>query len=164
MEWRERSRSRLPMDWRTDSRSRSRPSASFPPNPWEMGPDPLTYDFDSKPQPLQAIPIPIPQRGHEVLEHDFGGGYHPIPMPPPYHPSASMPAEVMNGGYPMLKMPERHVFPKHVRKTSFDHTVSRSGIMSDVGGRHQVNGRPMGPDSNSSSLVGFNPPFVICDH
>ena len=68
------------------------------------------------------------------------------------HPSSSMPASgfyaPVNPEQGMLRMEQRHVFPKHVRKTSFDHTVSRSGIMGDIGGRHQVNGRPMPPDSS----------------
>lgn len=42
---------------------------------------------------------------------------------------------------------ERPSFPKHVRKTSFDHTVSREKIFPGVSGRHQVNGKPLSPDS-----------------
>ncbi|EGO25829.1 hypothetical protein SERLADRAFT_448749 [Serpula lacrymans var. lacrymans S7.9] len=38
-------------------------------------------------------------------------------------------------------------FPKHVRKTSFDHTVQKAGIFAGVSGRHQVNGKPLSPDS-----------------
>jgi GATA-binding protein len=38
--------------------------------------------------------------------------------------------------------PEQHSFPRHVRKTSFDHTVSKNGIFASISGRHQVNGRP----------------------
>lgn len=44
---------------------------------------------------------------------------------------------------------EPRSFPRHVRKTSFDHTVSRAGILPlPGGGRHQVNGRPLPPDSS----------------
>ncbi|KAI6000564.1 hypothetical protein EDD15DRAFT_2159814 [Pisolithus albus] len=39
------------------------------------------------------------------------------------------------------------VFPKHVRKTSFDHTVEKEGIFAGPSGRHQVNGKPLSPDS-----------------
>lgn len=38
--------------------------------------------------------------------------------------------------------PEQRSFPRHVRKTSFDHTVSKNGIFASISGRHQVNGRP----------------------
>ncbi|KAJ3570962.1 hypothetical protein NP233_g4061 [Leucocoprinus birnbaumii] len=41
-------------------------------------------------------------------------------------------------------------FPRHVRKTSFDHTVSREMILQNIGGRHQVNGRPLPPLENSA--------------
>ena len=37
---------------------------------------------------------------------------------------------------------EQCSFPKNVRKTSFDHTVSKDGILASKSGRHQVNGRP----------------------
>ena len=37
---------------------------------------------------------------------------------------------------------EQRSFPKNVRKTSFDHTVSKDGILASISGRHQVNGRP----------------------
>lgn len=43
--------------------------------------------------------------------------------------------------------PEHRSFPRHVRKTSFDHTVSKDGIFSGLSGRHQVNGKPLSPDS-----------------
>lgn len=36
-------------------------------------------------------------------------------------------------------------FPRHVRKTSFDHTVSKEGIFPGLSGRHQVNGKPLSP-------------------
>lgn len=38
-------------------------------------------------------------------------------------------------------------FPRHVRKTSFDHTVEKDGIFAGISGRHQVNGKPLSPDS-----------------
>lgn len=42
---------------------------------------------------------------------------------------------------------EQRAFPKHVRKTSFDHTVSKDGILLGLSGRHQVNGKPLPPDN-----------------
>ncbi|KAJ7497282.1 hypothetical protein FB451DRAFT_1017720 [Mycena latifolia] len=44
--------------------------------------------------------------------------------------------------------PDQRGFPRHVRKTSFDHTVSKDGIFATIGGRHQVNGKPLSPDSH----------------
>lgn len=38
--------------------------------------------------------------------------------------------------------PDRRSFPRRVRKTSFDHTLYKDGILADIVGRHQVNGRP----------------------
>ncbi|TFK44670.1 hypothetical protein BDQ12DRAFT_29683 [Crucibulum laeve] len=38
-------------------------------------------------------------------------------------------------------------FPRRVRKTSFDHTVSKDGILAGLVGRHQVNGKPLPPDA-----------------
>lgn len=37
-------------------------------------------------------------------------------------------------------------YPRHVRKTSFDHTVSRNGILAGLTGRHQFNGKPLPHD------------------
>ncbi|KAF8909838.1 hypothetical protein CPB85DRAFT_705335 [Mucidula mucida] len=49
--------------------------------------------------------------------------------------------------------PENRSFPRHVRKTSFDHTVSKDGILAGLKGRHQVNGKPLSP-----SLIGTKRP------
>lgn len=38
-------------------------------------------------------------------------------------------------------------FPRHVRKTSFDHTVTKDSLTVDGKGRHQVNGKPWSPES-----------------
>ncbi|KII92376.1 hypothetical protein PLICRDRAFT_172475 [Plicaturopsis crispa FD-325 SS-3] len=43
--------------------------------------------------------------------------------------------------------PDQRSFPRHVRKTSFDHTVSKESIYAGLSGRHQVNGKPLSPDS-----------------
>ncbi|KAG8862459.1 hypothetical protein FRB96_001530 [Tulasnella sp. 330] len=77
-----------------------------------------------------------------------GGGFHPSSLPATglYGLASTSNQDISPPGpWPQEK---KHLFPKHVRKTSFDHTVSRSGIMGDAGGRHQVNGRPIGPDSS----------------
>lgn len=46
-------------------------------------------------------------------------------------------------------------FPRRVRKTSFDHTVSKEGIgaMGALGGRHQVNGRPVWVEGGRGSTL-----------
>ncbi|KAF9071684.1 hypothetical protein BDP27DRAFT_1321728 [Rhodocollybia butyracea] len=52
------------------------------------------------------------------------------------------------GGLRSSSPPPSFDFPRHVRKTSFDHTVSKESIFPgspDYGGRHQVNGRPLSP-------------------
>ena len=65
---------------------------------------------------------------------------------------------------------EQRSFPRHVRKTSFDHTVSKDGILAGVLGRHQVNGRPQ-PDTligtkrradapHAESMLRADPPSV----
>ncbi|KAJ7725836.1 hypothetical protein DFH07DRAFT_758530 [Mycena maculata] len=53
------------------------------------------------------------------------------------------PPRIPSGG----PSPDQRGFPRHVRKTSFDHTVSKDGIFAAIGGRHQVNGKPLSPDS-----------------
>lgn len=68
---------------------------------------------------------------------------------PSFHPS-SLPSFGLHGLTKMTSTnpPSEHrTFPKHVRKTSFDHTVSREGIFPGLSGRHQVNGKPLSPDS-----------------
>lgn len=73
---------------------------------------------------------------------------------PQFHPS-SLPSLGLHGPsratFSTAAPPENFSFPRHVRKTSFDHTVSRAGILP-VLGRHQVNGRPLGP-ADPSTLV-----------
>ncbi|KAF4567451.1 hypothetical protein EYR40_006454 [Pleurotus pulmonarius] len=66
---------------------------------------------------------------------------------------------------------ESRTFPRHVRKTSFDHTVSKEGVIGGLGGRHQVNGKPISPDSligtkrraeapHAESMLRADPPTV----
>jgi len=67
---------------------------------------------------------------------------------PAFHPS-SLPSFGFHGGSKLLadQSPNARAFPRHVRKTSFDHTVKRENIFTGVSGRHQVNGKPLSPDS-----------------
>ncbi|KAF9268676.1 hypothetical protein L218DRAFT_1073138 [Marasmius fiardii PR-910] len=48
--------------------------------------------------------------------------------------------------------PELRTFPRHVRKTSFDHTVSKESLFSGLTGRHQVNGRPLPPKEQQAQI------------
>lgn len=84
---------------------------------------------------------------------------------PPYQPSlssfpspafapSSLPSfglhgltRVPSGGSGNSSDQQQRSFPRHVRKTSFDHTVSKDGIFPELTGRHQVNGKPLSPDS-----------------
>ncbi|KAG8213666.1 hypothetical protein J3R82DRAFT_10361 [Butyriboletus roseoflavus] len=68
---------------------------------------------------------------------------------PAFHPS-SLPSFGLHGPSKSLlddQSSNRRAFPRHVRKTSFDHTVERQGIFTGPSGRHQVNGKPLSPDS-----------------
>ncbi|EJD52636.1 hypothetical protein AURDEDRAFT_158369 [Auricularia subglabra TFB-10046 SS5] len=78
------------------------------------------------------------------------------PTYPAYGASSIHPASLPNYGY---SLPTRHNtfaqieatgFPRHVRKTSFDHTVRDGRLPATGSGRHQVNGKPLGPDYDSS--------------
>lgn len=59
---------------------------------------------------------------------------------------SSLPALGLHG-FSNLPQNPPPTFPKHVRKTSFDHTVTKDGILVDVQGRHQVDGKPRSPGS-----------------
>lgn len=66
-----------------------------------------------------------------------------------FHPS-SLPSLGLHGPskFPLNdQLSKPRAFPRHVRKTSFDHTVEREGIFTGPSGRHQVNGKPLSPDS-----------------
>jgi GATA-binding protein len=66
-----------------------------------------------------------------------------------FHPS-SLPSFGLHGPskFPLDdESVKPRAFPRHVRKTSFDHTVEREGIFTGPSGRHQVNGKPLSPDS-----------------
>jgi GATA-binding protein len=92
------------------------------------------------------------QSGHTIPSQPKG---IPVPKnqplsalePSDFHPS-SLPSFGFYGGPPEALPVELSSFPRRVRKTSFDHTVSKQGILPGEG-RHQVNGRPLAPDPNS---------------
>ena len=169
MDWRElsRSRSRAPMDWRAASRSRSRPPPSNVAQGLGLSATPLvnprTPVESAKPKQsaLSLIPASGPSMTirspttHKPSQNDTS--YVPFPgahsLSPPLstigspmgHPS-SLPALGLHGfSRPPQDPPP--TFPRHVRKTSFDHTVTKDGILADVQGRHQVNGKPRSPGS-----------------
>ncbi|EIN11585.1 hypothetical protein PUNSTDRAFT_83261 [Punctularia strigosozonata HHB-11173 SS5] len=80
-------------------------------------------------------------------------GAHPSSLPAHgFHGPLRMPAHAHHVNVKME--PAALAFPRHVRKTSFDHTVAREGIFQGVTGRHQVDGKPRSPDS----LVGTKRP------
>ncbi|KAI0341993.1 hypothetical protein BDW22DRAFT_1429505 [Trametopsis cervina] len=162
MDWRamSRSRSRVPMDWRPASRSRSRP-------PMSITDQQNHYKFPSMspPKGSQSSPAKVIPSGRRSPTGNMALGpvyettaeHHTYIDLPPFaaltspvgHPS-SLPSHGIYGvpkpGPSVLPPNEQRTFPKHVRKTSFDHTVAREGFFSGVSGRHQVNGRPQPPD------------------
>ncbi|KAJ7647349.1 hypothetical protein FB45DRAFT_893197 [Roridomyces roridus] len=70
-----------------------------------------------------------------------------------YHSPAFAPSSLPSFGlHGLPRIPsggsmDQRGFPRHVRKTSFDHTVSKDGTFAAIGGRHQVNGKPLPPES-----------------
>ncbi|EJT97345.1 hypothetical protein DACRYDRAFT_102444 [Dacryopinax primogenitus] len=96
-----------------------------------------------------------PSTDNELSQHHSrmismpASAQHVFPSLPPVIQPGSLPAFGIYppsswGGTqpgPNRKQPS---FPRVVRKTSFDHTVPKTGIF-DVQGRHQVNGRPESP-------------------
>jgi len=169
MDWREisRSRSRAPMDWRAASRSRSRPPPSNARQDLDLSSTPLanpqTLVESAKPKQSSLLPFPVsgppmatrsPLTIHKSSQNDtyvpFPGA-HPLSPPlstfssPMGHPT-SLPALGLHG----LPSPPQNpppAFPRHVRKTSFDHTVTKDGILASIQGRHQVDGKPRSPGS-----------------
>lgn len=164
MDWRamSRSRSRVPMDWRPASRSRSRP-------PMSIAEHQSQFKFPSMSPPKNLTsptrPIPVSSSSGRRSPSNLGlsavyesnAEHNPYVDLPPFaaltspvsHPS-SLPTQGLYG-YPRTSVSqvptsEQRTFPKHVRKTSFDHTVAREGFFTGVSGRHQVNGRPLPPE------------------
>ena len=234
-----RSRSRLSMDWRPASRSRSRPPLSAPPGSDQQQGIPISSHHDGR-YPFPAIvssngvfsrdqPIKSQARPDTLSSGDSSLKSSSIPIPgtssvsggrrsPAYpYPSrsdlsslyesdnrlntnfdslstlanyasgqmstldslslaSSLPAFGYYGlaGPPSVNRPpppEHRAFPRYVRKTSFDHTVSKDGIFVGVSGRHQVNGKPLSPNSlvgtkrpadapHAESMLRGDPPIV----
>ena len=164
-----RSRSRISMDWRPASRSRSRPpevttsANTFDHHPY---PDPSHY---SCPSSLKgSAPSPAPQgRRSPPYDHHLAVVYENpadhLHYYPQYHnhnhnhhqsidiPHHFIPSSLPTSGY---SAPEQlRSFPRFVRKTSFDHTVHKDGIVPGPSprGRHQVNGKPLLIDTLTGS-------------
>ena len=154
------------MDWRAESRSRSRPPPSNMAQ--DLGssstllPNPQTPAEPAKPKQSTLSPtstsghsatIQSPLTIHKSSQGDTSyvafPGAHPLSSPPPTfdspmgHPS-SLPPLGLHGFPPLLQNPPP-TFPRHVRKTSFDHTVTKDGILACIQGRHQINGKPRSP-------------------
>ncbi|KAI0332360.1 hypothetical protein GY45DRAFT_1344763 [Cubamyces sp. BRFM 1775] len=167
MDWRaiSRSRSRAPMDWRPASRSRSRPPmtgisdlhnqfkfpSSSPPKRDVTSPSIPIPGSSGRRSPHSSLPaqLMLPAVFETAGEHrpQFNLDSFSLLQSPLGHP-ASLPSTgiLARASVSTLPSPEQKTFPKHVRKTSFDHTVAREGIFTGVSGRHQVNGRPKSPE------------------
>ncbi|KAM5530981.1 hypothetical protein V8D89_015363 [Ganoderma adspersum] len=169
MDWRaiSRSRSRAPMDWRPASRSRSRPPMGG------MADLQNQFKFPSSSPPKRDVTspsIPIPgsagrRSPHPSLPSQFmlpavfestgehRGHYTNVDTSSLFHSPLGHPSSLPSTGIltrtstSTLPSPEVKGFPKHVRKTSFDHTVAKEGIFTGVSGRHQVDGKPRSPES-----------------
>lgn len=177
MDWRamSRSRSRISMDWRPASRSRSRPPPQSLDDFDGMQALESRYAFPSighsvhgngsdgfrlpasKPPPsmLSATRRSPPSAAADLLPHP-NGDYTPHFHSPQFGPS-SLPSFGLRGP-PRITAADiaadQRAFPRHVRKTSFDHTVTKEGLLHGLSGRHQVNGRP----SAAESLAGTKRP------
>ncbi|KAI0645547.1 hypothetical protein C8Q79DRAFT_1010490 [Trametes meyenii] len=167
MDWRaiSRSRSRAPMDWRPASRSRSRPPmtgisdlhnqfkfpSSSPPKRDVASPSIPIPGSSGRRSPHSSLPaqLMLPAVFESAGEHraQYNLDSFSLLQSPLGHP-ASLPSTgiLARASASTLPSPEQKTFPKHVRKTSFDHTVAREGIFTGVSGRHQVNGKPRSPE------------------
>ncbi|KAG1869818.1 hypothetical protein C8R48DRAFT_791069 [Suillus tomentosus] len=125
------------------STHRSYPGSSSAPRSGLSGTLPAVYEGQVDHDPLSFS---------HTLHHDqqIGQLNHSLSAlnTPAFHPS-SLPSFGFHGGSKLLpdQSPKARAFPRHVRKTSFDHTVKREGLFTGVSGRHQVNGKPLSPDS-----------------
>jgi hypothetical protein len=160
MDWRavSRSRSRISMEWRAGSRSRSRP-------PWETSATAARLDANETHSHAllgrREVGGPIPEEAYASPSRNSTSV--PIPIRPAAARSTSPPPPPPAFHHSLGYMPHAHLygpqqgeggfggeeayFPRRVRKTSFDHTVTRpdyAGLATGAG-RHQYNGRPVGP-------------------
>ena len=104
----------------------------------------------------------IPSDYDSMASHAYTGHPSSLPTLGVHGPSRTAASDVA---------PEQRSFPRHVRKTSFDHTVSKEGISAGILGRHQVNGRPQLPEAiigtkrradtpHAESMLRADPPSV----
>ncbi|KAF7321377.1 Sec7-like domain belongs to guanine nucleotide exchange factors [Mycena kentingensis (nom. inval.)] len=175
MDWRAMSRSRSrTMDWAPASRSRSRAADSFEHGAFDGRLAFPTFSDNRRSSPTKgttsSIPIPgssmltngrqsppYPQSDlssvyedqTDVVAHSLEGTAYNRPLH--YLQTNFAPSSLPSYGITRLASsgppPEQRAFPRHVRKTSFDHTVSKDGTFPGIRGRHQVNGKPLSPDS-----------------
>ncbi|KAB5593150.1 Nitrogen regulatory protein area protein [Ceratobasidium theobromae] len=175
MDWRavSRSRSRISMDWRADSRSRSRPpwDVPRPQSEWDAS-EAHSHALLAQGQPQLATslvqrtePETIPEEGQSLSKNSTSvpipirnGAGRTSPSPAFHHSLGYMPQSMpafdpAQGGFGLgagtgTGVEGDDYFPKRVRKTSFDHTVTRPDFVAantTFGGRHQYNGRPVAP-------------------
>ena len=154
------------MDWRAASRSRSRPPLPNATQGLDLSSSMLANSHPpvESAKPKQLAPTPVsgssivtqsPSIIHKPSKNDTSHvpfpGAHPLSPPsssfssPMGHP-CSLPALGLHG-FSNLPQDPPPAFPRHVRKTSFDHTVTKDGILASVQGRHQVDGKPRSPGS-----------------
>jgi GATA-binding protein len=69
---------------------------------------------------------------------------------PTFGPS-SLPLAGLHGLTESTPLLQRRSFPQHVRKTSFDHTVSKDGIHTELKGLHQLNEKPQLCDNSTGT-------------
>ncbi|KAJ7262189.1 hypothetical protein B0H12DRAFT_1104690 [Mycena haematopus] len=167
MDWRAMSRSRSrTMDWAPASRSRSRAGEQFDPRqiaPFDNRfaiPIPASSNGHRSPYPQSRSELSSVYEDQSDVDPSLDPRYmhslqynHPISNynSPPFAPS-SLPSFGLHGltripSSSTNPSPDQRGFPRHVRKTSFDHTVLKDGILAGIAGRHQVNGKPLSPDS-----------------
>lgn len=171
MDWRptSRSRSRPPpntVSFDQHGMNHVTPFGSRLPFPM-LGPQPELNENPTKmmipPGPIASPPLAIPGRNNKPFTHPggvpsmlsmhdstFDTNHHPLSA---YNSPSLGPASLPSFGlHGMLRdsgdaSSSQRTFPRHVRKTSFDHTVAKDGILTEAQGRHQVDGKPRSPDS-----------------
>jgi GATA-binding protein len=147
------------------SAGRHSPTSSIPhqsdfPSGHGVNPERVSTSYDNSSHPRYTS-----NAYHQSLSAVSSPSFQPSSLPSyGLHGLASNPSSSSSS-------PEKRSFPRRVRKTSFDHTVEREGIFSGVSGRHQVNGKPLSPDSlagtkrradapHAESLLRADPPSV----
>lgn len=116
--------------------------------------------FGRRSPPIGSLlnhPTDLPSLYEEQGEHSNATYNNPFPGSPEFVPS-SLPSSGFHGLSRIPSLPqnppppdEKRSFPRHVRKTSFDHTVYKDGLHPEIAGRHQVNGRPSSIDNGTGT-------------